>query len=66
MIEITQSPVPPLPQKTPGSERIPAGLADVVLKCLEKDPNARYPTAEALAEALEPYTGAMPARAAPV
>ncbi len=46
---VKTSPVPP-------SERveteIPAGLERVILRCLEKDPGARYPSAAELAEAL--------------
>jgi eukaryotic-like serine/threonine-protein kinase len=44
----------PLP---PGSLRpdLPADLERVCLKCLEKNPNARYPTPKALAEDLERY-----------
>jgi serine/threonine-protein kinase len=64
VIEITQSPVPPLPPKTPGGEPIPPGLAQVVLRCLEKDPDARFPSAAALADALEPFMGKGPVRAA--
>jgi serine/threonine-protein kinase len=57
VLEITQKPVPPLPAQTPGGETIPRGLAAVVLKCLEKQPNARFPTAAALAGALSLYGG---------
>jgi eukaryotic-like serine/threonine-protein kinase len=57
VLEITQKPVPPLPNVTPGGERIPAGLGAVVLRCLEKDPDARFPSGAALAEALAPFTG---------
>ena len=44
----------PLPPSTlrPG---LPADLERVCLKCLEKSPNARYPTPKALAEDLERY-----------
>ena len=65
VLAITQHPVPPLPAQTPGGERIPRGLGAVVLKCLEKQPDARYATAAALADALSPFTGAPFAAAAP-
>ena len=57
VLEITQKPVPPLPVVTPAGDRIPRGLADVVLRCLEKDPDNRFPTAAALADALAPFNG---------
>jgi serine/threonine-protein kinase len=37
---------------------IPAALARTIDRCLEKSPGARYPTGEALAEALAPSTDA--------
>ena len=40
-------PAPPLP------DRVPRALADVVSRCLEKDPARRFPTGEAMVEALE-------------
>jgi len=45
---------------------VPAGLADVVRRCLEKDPNHRFPSVAMLSEALAPFgvgtraTGAPP------
>jgi serine/threonine protein kinase len=37
---------------------IPAGLADVVQRCLEKEPEKRFPTIDALARALKPFADA--------
>ena len=33
----------------------PAGLAQVLEKCLARDPNDRYPTAAAMRQALKPF-----------
>jgi tetratricopeptide (TPR) repeat protein/predicted Ser/Thr protein kinase len=58
---IMQEPAPPLP------ERVPAGLASVIRRCLEKDPARRYQRASevrAALEALEP-SGTVPARVVP-
>jgi serine/threonine-protein kinase len=57
VLAITQQPVPPLPEKTPAGERIPRGLAAVVLKCLEKQADQRFASAAALAAALAPFSG---------
>lgn len=43
---------PPLPGMGPG---VPRAFADVVLRCLRKRPEERYPSAWALAEALVPF-----------
>ncbi len=55
VVELTTRPVPPLPARTSTGDAIPAGLAQVVLKCLSREPDARYESAEALAVALEPF-----------
>lgn len=56
---------PPRPSARAGSSSIPADLDWIVLRCLEKDPVRRYPTAFALAEDLERYLSGHPVEAAP-
>ena len=60
-MSIMQDPPSPLP------ERIPPGLANVIRRCLEKDPALRYQRASELRAALETLepTGAVTARVAP-
>ncbi|WP_428263474.1 serine/threonine-protein kinase [Haliangium sp.] len=48
---ITEAPEPPR-ERAPG-RRIPAALEAVVLRCMAKSPGDRYPSVEALAEALD-------------
>ena len=52
--QVSQAPVP-LQQIAP----VKPGMAAVIMRCLEKDPEQRWPTADALAEAfeLQRYTG---------
>ncbi|MHC5020578.1 MAG: protein kinase domain-containing protein [Planctomycetota bacterium] len=52
----------PLRKRDP---RIAAELEVITLKCLEKDPDRRYPTAEALAADLERYRSGEPILATP-
>lgn len=65
VVDITTQPPPPLPEKSVSGEVIPPGLAEVVMKCLEKKPEARFMAGEELARALEPFTRAEGARVGP-
>src|SRR5690349_15668982 len=47
--KVTLDPPAPLPLN------LPRGFAELVLRCLEKDPARRYPTVGALAQALAPF-----------
>jgi serine/threonine protein kinase len=47
---------PSLRVRVPGAH-IPAGLDDVVLRCLQKSPDDRFPSMRALIAALAPYSG---------
>ena len=49
---VTAPPPPPREMRTD----IPEALAAIVLRCLEKDVNLRFPSVAALAEALEPFS----------
>lgn len=42
---------------------VPRGLSQVVLRCLAKQPDQRFPDYDALARALEPYSSAAPTQA---
>lgn len=53
---------PPIRELRP---EVPAELADVVTRCLRKDPSARFRDADELSRALEPIAG-LPAGATPV
>jgi serine/threonine-protein kinase len=49
---IRERPPAPLPERTPGDERIPGDVAAIVTRCLEKRPADRFATMADLAEAL--------------
>lgn len=55
---------PPAPRKF--DNRIPRDLETIALKCLQKEPPRRYPTALALAEELHRYLTGRPIEARPV
>ncbi|MFQ3652334.1 MAG: protein kinase, partial [Gemmataceae bacterium] len=57
-----EEPIPP--SRLDG--RIPRDLETIVLRCLEKDPAARYPSAAALADDLQRWLAGEPVHARPV
>src|SRR5262249_24263452 len=59
---IHDDPVPPRRL----DRRIPHDLEMICLKCLQKDPGDRYPTADALAADLTAYLGGFPVTARPI
>lgn len=58
----TRDPVPPRSL----NPNVPRDLETIALKCLQKEPSRRYPTAEALADDLDRWLDGRPVRAKPV
>jgi serine/threonine-protein kinase len=64
LASILRDDMPALDRRCP---QLPAGFADIVTRCLDKDPARRYQRVDELAAALAPYvTGNMSPLAAPV
>ncbi|MEO8799785.1 MAG: protein kinase [Polyangiaceae bacterium] len=53
-LKVVHDPPAPIIELRP---EIPDDLAAIIMRCLEKDPNARFPNVAMLAEALEPFAG---------
>jgi len=60
LVQITSKPVPSLPETLPAGEAVPPELAAAVHRCLAKSPDDRFPSADALADALQPFSGLPP------
>jgi serine/threonine-protein kinase len=56
----------PVPRVRAVRSEVPAELEGIVVKCLEKDPADRYPTAAALADDLDRFLGGRKPAAAPL
>ncbi len=58
--DVIARPTPPLPEATRAGEAVPAGLRDIVMRCLEKEPAKRPQSMAAVAAVLEPFAGTEP------
>lgn len=56
-VRILHSPPDPIAIRAPET---PPALVEIVMRCLQKKPEARWPTVEALAEALRPFRSTVP------
>ncbi len=56
-VRILHSPPDPIAMRAP---EVPPALVDVVMRCLQKKPEGRYPNVEALADALRPFRSTTP------
>jgi serine/threonine-protein kinase len=62
VVEMTSKPPPPLPDLTALGETVHPVLKAIVKRCLEKEPERRFQSAEELAQALEPFVTGAPVR----
>ncbi len=62
VVEITSRPPPPLPDTNALGEPVHPTLKAIINRCLEKDPDRRFQTAEELGAVLEPFVTGAPVR----
>lgn len=62
VVEITSKPPPPLPSVTALGEPVHPVLEAIVRRCLAKEPERRFQSADELAQALEPFVTGAPVR----
>ncbi len=61
VVQIITQPPPPLPERLASGEAMPPALAELVLRCLSKEPEARPQRLEEVTTALLMLSGQMPA-----